>query len=48
MCERVHAHAHMLEQGMGTERGERIPSKLYAVSTEPDRELESTNHEIMT
>ena len=28
--------------------GERIPSRLHAVSAEPDTGLESTNREIMT
>ena len=28
--------------------GERIPSRLYAVSAEPDAGLELTNHKIMT
>ena len=33
----------------GTERGgERIPSRLHAVSMEPDVGLELMNHEIMT
>ena len=33
----------------GTEgEGERIPSSLLAVSTQPDRELDLPNHEIMT
>ena len=33
----------------GAEReGERIPSRLWAVSTEPDLGLEPTDHEIMT
>ena len=32
----------------GPRRRERIPSRLYAVSTEPDVGLEPTNHEIMT
>ena len=27
---------------------DRIPSRLHAVSTEPDAKLELTNHEIMT
>ena len=37
------------EQGRGTERGrERIPSRLRAVSTEPDMGLELMNHETMT
>ena len=38
------------EQGRGreTEReGERIPSRLCAVSTEPNAGLDPTNHEIM-
>ena len=30
------------------ERRERIPSRLCAMSTEPDAGLELTNHEIMT
>ena len=41
--ERVHAH------GRGRERGrERIPSRLRAVSAEPDTGLELVNCEIMT
>ena len=33
----------------GAEReGERIPSRLHAVSTEPNEGLEPMNHEIMT
>ena len=37
------------KQGMGRERGrERIPSRLHAVSTEPDAGLKFMNHEIMT
>ena len=41
------------EQGRGRERGreggrERIPSRLYAVSTEPDAGFRLPNHEIMT
>ena len=43
------------ECGGGTERegqrqreGERIPSRLHTVSTEPDAGLELTNREIMT
>ena len=33
----------------GAERGrQRFPSRLHAVSTEPNVELEFTNHEIMT
>ena len=35
--------------GVGTDiEGERIPSRLCAVSTEPDAGLELTNGEIMT
>ena len=35
--------------GGGAERGkERIPSRLPAVSTEPDSGLDLTNHEITT
>ena len=35
--------------GSGRERGrERTPSRLRAVSTEPDMGLKLTNHEIMT
>ena len=36
---------------MGREReteGQRTPSRLHAVSTEPDRGLELMNHEIIT
>ena len=37
------------EGGRGRERGrERIPSRLHAVSAEPDAGLELTNCEIMT
>ena len=32
----------------GQRERENIPSRLYAVSTEPDLGLELTNHEIMT
>ena len=32
----------------GKERRERIPSKLHAVSTEPNAGLKLTNHEIIT
>ena len=36
-------------EGQGRERErERIPSRLLAVSTEPNVGLELTNHEIMT
>ena len=43
--ERMHVH----EQGRDRERErERIPSRLRAVSAEPDVGLELTNHEIMT
>ena len=39
----------MREQGRGRERGkERIPSRLHAVSAEPNTGLDLTNHEIMT
>ena len=42
----MHMHARW---GRGRERGrERIPSRLPIVSTEPNVELELTNHEIMT
>ena len=34
--------------GEGQRGRERIPSRLHAVSTDPDVGLESTNHEIMT
>ena len=34
--------------GGGTERGERIPSRLCVVSAEPDAGLDLTNHEIVT
>ena len=38
----------MYEWGRGRKRGkERIPSRLHAVSTEPDAGLEPTNREIM-
>ena len=37
------------EQGRGRERRrERIPSRLHAVSTEPDAGLKLTHSEIMT
>ena len=37
------------EQGRGRERRrERIPSRLRAVSTEPDVGLERTNHDVVT
>ena len=40
----------MHKQGKGKRerKEERIPSRLHAVSTEPDVGLELTNHEIMT
>ena len=45
--ERERERAH--EPGRGRERGrERIPSRLHTASSEPDVELELTNHEIMT
>ena len=38
-----------MAQGRGRERGrQRIPSRLHAVSTEPDTRLELLNHEIVT
>ena len=36
-----------VSRGRGRQRGERIPSRLYAVSTEPDVGLDPTNYEIM-
>ena len=37
------------EQGRGREKArERIPSRLCSDSTEPEVELDLTNHEIMT
>ena len=37
------------EQGRGRENGrQRIPSRLHAVSTEPDARLDLTDLEIMT
>ena len=36
------------EQGRAERERERIPSRLFTVSTEPDMELKLTNHEIMT
>ena len=48
--EREHTCVHV--SGGGAERQERererIPSRLCAVSTEPDARLELTNHETMT
>ena len=45
MREREREH----EQGRGRDTGrERIPSRLYVVSTEPSAGLELTNSEIMT
>ena len=39
----------MQEQGEGRQRGkERIPSRLCAISTEPDEGLNPKNYEIMT
>ena len=47
MREREHTHAS--REGTERERGrERIPSRLYTVSTEQDAGLDLTNHEIMT
>ena len=47
MRERERESAH--EQGRDRERRrERIPSRLLAVSTEPDKGLRLTNLEIMT
>ena len=40
--------ARIRAQGRGRERGERIPSRLRVVSTEPDTGLDLTNREIMT
>ena len=34
--------------GKGREREKRIPSRLHPISTEPDVELDLTNHEIVT
>ena len=42
--ERQRAHA---QTGGAERRRERIPSKFHTVSTEPDMELNPTNHEIM-
>ena len=41
---------YLFREGKGREREERerIPSRLHAVSTEPDKGLDPTNHEIMT
>ena len=36
------------KEGAERERGERIPSRLHAVSTEPDIGLSPMNHEIIT
>ena len=36
------------ELGKGQRKRERIPSRLHAVSTEPDVGLNPTNREIMT
>ena len=41
--ERAHMSREVAERG-----GERVPSRLEAVSTEPDAGLELKNHEIMT
>ena len=35
-------------KGGGVERGERIPSRLHAVSAEPDAGLELMSSEMMT
>ena len=46
--ERERESAHMCVIGGGTAReGERIPSRLCAVSTKPDAGLNLTNREIM-
>ena len=37
-----------MSQGGAEREGQRIPSRLHAVSAEPDVELKLTNHEIMT
>ena len=42
--ERTQEQAHESEWG----RAERIPSRLHAVSTEPEAGLKLTNHEFMT
>ena len=44
---RVHVSKGRTERARARER-QRIPSRIHAVSTEPDVGLEPTNHEIMT
>ena len=47
--ERVCMHMHVqVGAGAERERRERIPSRLFAVSMEPDAGLSLTNREIMT
>ena len=46
--ERERARARTSKGGAEREGEERIPSRLHAVSTEPDSGLSLTNHEIMT
>ena len=49
MREREREREREHEQRSGTARGrERIPSRLCAVSSEPDAGLDPSNHEIMT
>ena len=49
MRERERERERACKQGRGRERGrEKIPSRLRAVSAEPDTGLESMNCEIMT
>ena len=45
--ERERTREHTCKQGRGRE-GEKIPSRLQAVSAEPDAGLDPTNGEIMT
>ena len=44
----VYLFIHLFGGGEAEREGERIPSRLYAASTQPDTGLEPANYEIMT
>ena len=46
--ERAREHACVSREGQRERERDRIPSRLCAVSAEPDMGLDPTNHEIMT